>query len=404
MHPLAPSAPPPGFMSSCWTNDEIILSLDQINRGSPIPDDVIVDNPYKYDPSNLPDGVWFLVRLTENEGWGHGLWIAKGGACEIFANSAICGWRTTFEYFEFQAPWEQKTVWMIQEYKITPKGQHDQTQSQESALCRVFSCCDENLNNEMKPEHKNKINTEKHPEQNDDLDTLDFLNLMASVNAHTSSNRGERSIGEPQVSSQTEGVGSSLVNKSRDPFGDDIVAELDCILRGDFLEMNDLVDAASHSSSSENSSCLSLASDEYFDSLALLRELDDEKKEDLNGKGSTSNYNIMTCEITINVVVQPAPLVSLVKGNDTAAKETQQAPEDNKSKSPIEPSPEHAAKRLKTECTDEGPSHSCRATTSPGASTSSSSSSSSSHEPGHAARREEKRTMKLMKYLCFMPF
>ncbi|MCD7453453.1 hypothetical protein HAX54_020994 [Datura stramonium] len=399
MRPLAPSAPPPGFMSSCWTNDEIILSLDQINRGSPIPDDVIVDNPYKYDPSDLPDGAWFLVRLTEKEVRENGFWIARGEACEIFANSAICGWRTTFEYFKFQAPWEQKTVWMMQEYKITPKGQHDPTQSQESALCRVFSCCDENLNNEMKPEDKNKINNEKSSEKNNDLDTWD-LSLMESFGSHTS-NHGERSIGEPQVSSQTEGVGSSLVDKSRDSFGDDIVAELDCILRGDFLEMNDLVDAASHSSSSENSSCVSMASDEYFDSLALLRELDDEKKEDLNGKGSTSNYNMMTCEIIFEVV-QPAPLVSLVKGSDAAAKETQQAPDNNKSKSPIEPSPDHAAKRLKAERTDEGPSHSCRATTSPGAS--SSSSSSSSHEPGRAARREEKRTMKLMKYLCFMPF
>lgn len=386
MRPLAPSASPPGFMSSNWTNDEIILSLDQFNRGSPIPDDVIVDNPYQYDPSNFPDGAWFLVRITEEKETKHGLWIAKGSACEIFADSAIIGWRTTFEFSQLQAPIEQKTVWMMQEYKITPKVQHDQTKSQESALCRVFSCC-----NETKLEHKNKINNEKNPEKNNDLDTLKLLSLMAPVNPpHTSNNDEQRSIGEPQVNSQTEGVGSSLVDKSRD-YSD---AELDCIARGDYLEVNDLLDAASHSSSSENSSRLSFASDEYFDSPALLRDLDDDKKKDLNGNGSTGNYNIMMC------VFQPAPLESLVKGSEAAAKETQEAPDNKKSKSHSESSPDQAAKRLKAEHRDEGPSHSCRATTS----ASSSSGSSSSNEPGRLATKEEKRKKKLMKYLCFMPF
>ncbi|CAN4093805.1 unnamed protein product [Withania somnifera] len=372
MRPLDPSAPPPGF-SSYWTNDEIILSLDQINRGSPIPDDVIVDNPYQYDPSNLPDGAWFLVRTTEEKETKHGLWRARGLACEIFANSAICGWRTTYEFSQVQAPIEQKTIWMMQEYKITPKGQHDQAKSQESALCRIFSCC-----SDTKPEHKNKINNEKNSEQNNDLDTLDLLSLMARFDSpHTSNNNEQRSIGEPQVNSQTEGVGSSLVDKSRDHSD----TELDCIARGDYLELDDLADAASHSSSSENSSRLSFASDEFFDSLALLRDLDDEKKEDLNGNGSTDNYNIMTC------VLQAAPLESV-------AKETQEAPDNRKSKSHSEPSPDQAAKRLKAKRTDEGPSHSYRATTS----------SSSSNEPGGVATKDEKRTKKLMKYLCFMPF
>ncbi|KAM3341883.1 putative protein isoform X3 [Capsicum galapagoense] len=373
MHPLAPSAPPPGFMSSHWTDDEIILSLDQINRGSPIPDDVIVDNPYLYDPSNLQDGAWFFVRRAEEKETKHGLWRAKGAACEIFANSAISGWRTTFEFSQIQAPIEEKTVWMIQEYKITLKGQHDQTKSQESTLCRVFSCC-----NETKPE------------QRDDLDTLDFLSLMSVFELHTSSSDGQRSIGEPQVNSQAEGVVSSLIDKSGDHSDDD------CILRGDYLELNDLVDAASHSSSSESSSRPSFASDEYFDSMALLRDLDDdEKKEDLNGNGSNGSYNTMTC------VLQPAPLESLVKGGEAAAEETQQAPAINKSEPPSETSTDQAAKRLKAERMDEGPSHSCRPTTS----SSSSSSSSSSDEAGRVATRAEKRTKKLMKYfLCFIPF
>lgn len=375
MRPLSPSAPPPGLMSSYGTDDEICLVLNQINRGSPIPDDVIEDNPYKYDPSNLPDGAWFLVRKSEEKSTEYGLWRVKDSACEIFANSDISGWRTTFEFFLVQASIEQKTVCIMHEYKVTPKGQHDLTKSQESALCRFFGLWN-------------------GAEQDEVRHLLGYFSLIPSVNPDTSSNDGQRSIAEPQVNRQIEGAGSSLVDKSIDQFVDDKEAEIDCIIRGDYLELDDLIDGASHdSSSSENTSRQSFASDEFFNSRALLAELDDEKKEDLSGKGSTSNHTIMMCQIANDVVVQPGPLGFLIKGSDAKAKETQQAPDNDKSKCQ-----DQAAKKLKAERTDEGPSHARRATTS------SSSSNSSSDEPGRAARREAKRSKKLMKFLCFMPF
>ncbi|XP_055834256.1 NAC domain-containing protein 53-like isoform X2 [Solanum dulcamara] len=381
MRPLSPSAPPQVLISSCGTNDDIFLTLDQINRGSSIPDDLIVDNPYQYDPLNVPVGSWFLVGKTEEKETKHGLWRVKYPARQIFANSAISGWRTTFEFFQVQATIEEKTGWIMHEYKVTPNGKHDQTQtkSQESAICRLFS-----LSND--------------PEQNDDLGVEYLLRSFSSVNPDTSRNNGQRSISEPQfyqLNRQTEGTGSSLVVKSRDQSVDDKVAEKDCILRGDYLELDDLADAASHSSSSENSSRQSFESDGFFDSLALLADLDDEKKEELIGKGSTINHSIMMCEIGNDVLVQPAPLGFLVKGSDAGAKETQQVPDNNKSISLSEPSPDQAAKKLKTDRMDEGPSHACRAMTS---------SSSNGDEPGRAARREEKRTKKPMKFLCFMPF
>ncbi|XP_006367296.1 uncharacterized protein [Solanum tuberosum] len=375
MRPLSPSAPPPGLMSSYGTDDEIFLVLNQINRGSPIPDDVIEDNPYKYDPSNLPDGAWFLVRKTEQKSTEYGLWRVKDSACEIFANSDISGWRTTFEFFLVQASIEQKTVCIMHEYKVTPKGKHDLTKSQESTLCRFFGLWN-------------------GAEQDEVRHLLGYFSLIPSANPDTSGNDGQRSIAEPQVNRQIEGAGSSLVDKSIDQFVDDKEAEIDCIIRGDYLELDDLIDGASHdSSSSENTSRQSFASDEFFNSRALLAELDDEKKEDLSGKGSTSNHSIMMCQIANDVVVQPGPLGFLIKGSDAKAKETQQAPDIYKSKSQ-----DQAAKKLKAERTDEGPSHARRATTS------SSSSNSSCDEPGRAARREAKRSKKLMKFLCFMPF
>lgn len=53
-----------------------------------------------------------------------------------------------------------------------------------------------------------------------------------------------------------------------------IRSDMDYISRGDFLEIQDLDTPASSSSSSENSSRVSFTSDEYFDPMALLRDID----------------------------------------------------------------------------------------------------------------------------------
>lgn len=67
----------------------------------------------------LADGFWYLVHSNEKKEFDHGFWKAKGEACKIYSNSMITGWRTTLEYFEGQVPHEQKTDWIMQEYRIT---------------------------------------------------------------------------------------------------------------------------------------------------------------------------------------------------------------------------------------------------------------------------------------------
>ncbi|KAM0011977.1 hypothetical protein Hdeb2414_s0057g00758111 [Helianthus debilis subsp. tardiflorus] len=53
-------------------------------------------------------------------------------------------------------------------------------------------------------------------------------------------------------------------------------SERDCILRGDYFELNDLTDPGTRSSSSSDTSGLTMTSEEYFDSMALLQELQDD--------------------------------------------------------------------------------------------------------------------------------
>ena len=81
-------------------------------------------------------------------------------------------------------------------------------------------------------------------------------------------------------------------------------SEMDCILRGDYFELNDLIDPGCHSSSSANSSCLTMTSEECFDSIALLQELEDDIK-DQEMKDSSLKYNLSTPAKSKEVVICP---------------------------------------------------------------------------------------------------
>ncbi|KAK3043161.1 hypothetical protein RJ639_000050 [Escallonia herrerae] len=123
-----------------WTEEELFKSLRKIIDGSPLPGNVITDvNPYQYKPSHLPEGIWYLIRSEGKKDSENGFWKVKGKACEIFTNSTITGWRTTFEFYEGQAPHGPRIDWLIQEYGITYKGVGNNSKPKDSkSLCRIF--------------------------------------------------------------------------------------------------------------------------------------------------------------------------------------------------------------------------------------------------------------------------
>lgn len=77
------------------------------------------------------------------------------------------------------------------------------------------------------------------------------------------------------------------------------------IQRGDFLELDDLEDPESRSSSSQNSSCPSNLSDKYFDSLALLREIEGEENKTYQSRQASSKYDVAPPVKADDVVLQP---------------------------------------------------------------------------------------------------
>ncbi|XVE55996.1 hypothetical protein DITRI_Ditri03aG0202100 [Diplodiscus trichospermus] len=130
--------PPANIWFTC-TYEELFISFNNLFSGSSLPSNVIDVNPYRYEPQNLPDGVWFLINSKENIDMEHGFWKTKEEAREVFSNFDIIGWRTTLEYYEGQVPHENKTDWVMQVFSITRKRLcSDNEKKETSSLCRVF--------------------------------------------------------------------------------------------------------------------------------------------------------------------------------------------------------------------------------------------------------------------------
>ncbi|CAI0425483.1 unnamed protein product [Linum tenue] len=241
-----PSLNPNAEIGFDCTPEEICSSLHKMMKGSPLPSNVVDDIcPYIYTPSNLPADIWYLIEksMDKDKETETGLWKVKGEALKLFTNAAITGWRSTLEYYEGQSPSVLKTDWLMQQYWVTETNLDGSSKQakESSSLCRVF------------------IEQEHISHKREELDAQRLLVAASSTNSSGSTSKAE--------------VDRAAV---ADQLADDLETDADCYARGDYLEMLDLDIPLFSSSSTDNSSCMSLSSDEYFDSLALLREIESE--------------------------------------------------------------------------------------------------------------------------------
>ena len=88
---------------------------------------------------------------------------------------------------------------------------------------------------------------------------------------------------------------------------DDIYDD-DCFSSGDYLELDDLVDGESKSSSSDNSFCMTPTSVKYFDSEALLRDLGAKINRDEQGKDANVKLSVAALIKPNDVVMRPSNL------------------------------------------------------------------------------------------------
>ncbi|CAN6539426.1 unnamed protein product [Malus baccata var. baccata] len=351
------SAALPADISLQCTDEELCVSLEKIQDGSPLPGNVIRDvNPYRCAPSNLPDGFWYFIRSSESSPTNIGQWRAKGEASRIFSNSSIYGWRATLEFYRGQAPHETKTNWVMQEYWITQKKSSESSKLKDvGSLCRVFLRDDETPNSNKLQE---LVNSDR------------AIHSTHSIVPRVE-DRGSTSKPRVENEASNDRETGTLVVTERLPVRDDnvqIMHENDYLSRGDYLELLDLDTPASHSFSSV-SSCLTMSSDECFDSLALLEELEPKSKQEL-----VTNNN---------------KLVAFASSSGSFDKSRNEERIRNRSPNPgssvcakivTENSSKNASRKQKSDDRNEGPSNS------------------------QNANVGGTKKLKRKKYFCFMPF
>ncbi|PIN12462.1 hypothetical protein CDL12_14914 [Handroanthus impetiginosus] len=286
--------PPPTEIGLYWSDQQIITFVNEYTPGSCLPNNVLADaSPYQYRPSNLPEGFWHLVNTNEKKESVYGFWKAKGEACKIYSDSTISGWRTTLEYFEGQAPHGQRTNWLMQEYTVrTELSDKNKPKELSRLLCRVFLCDGHCSKSEKSPQNcKNAIEPKK-------------VDSVASINPNTGITSGQDSRSESKAKRECEEGQLPVAANDRSIFSPEPFSEQECIARGDYLELNDLY-PESHSSSSQNSSCPSKLSDEYFDSTAFLRDIEEEANKHLQEPPSSSRHNFIASARPNDIVLQP---------------------------------------------------------------------------------------------------
>lgn len=378
-----PASSPVADIDFHCRDEELFMFLYKLTSGSPLPGNVITDvNPYIYAPSNLPEDIWYLLRVKENDDTGLGFWKVKGEACKLFSNSAITGWRTTLEFFEGQVPHERKTDWLMQEYWITQKEHIEKRKAKEArSLCRVF------LGGEQALDHENQLIASPHSDTH--------IDLTQSIGPGTLADTSHGSSSNPEVNKDDET--ENMVATGRPPnLPVANLPEIDCFSRGDYLELLDLDNPASRSSSSDNSSCMTMSSDEYFDSIALLRDLESESNQALAQKDKDCKLSVTASLRPDEVVVLPASQGSYIsnEGGKPHAVETDSSINGNGHR---DLDIQRAVRNQGANHWGEGPSSNIHAV---GAS--SGGHVASPDEEEKAARRRRKKSKK--KYLCFVPF
>lgn len=294
-----PASSHPADIGLDCTNEELFTAFERMVTGSPLPSNVINDvNPYKHEPTNLPEGIWYLINSNEKTSAECGSWKTKGEAREVFANSAIIGWRATLQYYEGQVPHESKTDWQMQVFSITQKKLCEKSKAKEaSILCRVF------LGGDQSPDQNVQQKTSVT-----DVDNTK-LNYSAEQLMKGGSNTSIGSTSEAKVSKDGEARILAVTERPADQHVE-IPLEPDYLSRGDYLELLDLDIPSSISTSSRNSSCLTITSDECFDSLAL-QDLEPEIDQVLEQRNTGYRLNISSSHITDQVVMLPATPGSL---------------------------------------------------------------------------------------------
>ncbi|XP_030950416.1 NAC domain-containing protein 13-like [Quercus lobata] len=368
--------PVPSGIESDVTAEKIIGCLCKIDKGDlrDHPSNLMSDIDFlRYDPENLPPGMWFLIHSEVDGVYDHGKWSIKGEAYKIVLDSMTTCLRTTFEHYKGQGPHERRTNWVMHEYRILKSRQFEGSNMKETnSLCGVFRYGEQSQNHEKQL----KLGSTNTASEN-------HIHTTQSVVPNADNSIGQSSTSQPQVSVADNRVILALRERSPDHQHQNL-HEVEDHPEDDYLEILDLENPLSPSSSSE-SSCVTISSDDWFDSVALMQEMESENNQ--------RNAGYVSAPVKPNmVVVLPATSGSLNREKMLTPSEIPKTD----SSTPESAVHRQGSKIPKPNLRNEGSSSNSHNLTPPFSS--------------HIVPADQENTAavvrkkKFRKYLCFMPF
>ncbi|KAJ6808343.1 protein ATAF2-like [Iris pallida] len=343
---MCPSPPVLLDIDARWTDEEVLLFLGRRRAGDPVPPNVITEvNPFVIEPWDSPEETWFLYDSKESQPHSGGsiIEVSRNGYWKsmddirISTSTTTVGRKTTREFYIGQAPVGDRTGWMMHEYQAENMVVQGNSKEQDSSsLCRLFLQFYEWPNNEeldptsseqcnpVSPRQCNPVSLEQcnlvGPEQCDPVspglsDPVGVESMLMRFleqeerNSPRDAAYGSQVVGEDeQRRLELSGGPPQNFVPLQDPVNanseDDMQTNCD-FSKGDFLELKDLYDPESSSTSSDNSSLVSMNSDDCFDAEAMLRDIENGSGQDMDQDRVDHRFNISTPLRSNQVVIRP---------------------------------------------------------------------------------------------------
>ncbi|XP_020580203.1 NAC domain-containing protein 83-like isoform X4 [Phalaenopsis equestris] len=278
------------------TDEEVLLFLGGRKAGDPVPSNIITEvNPFSVEPWNSPEDIWYLSNFEDgcSSGQQNTFKVMKIGCWRlidhltIYRGSVAAGSKTTWQFYMGQAPPGNRTGWLMYHYQRVQKACQGIIAAQDpNSIFRVFL-------QEESPHTAHRCLASSDKADGEHVESM-LLRFLEEEEGSSPTNAADQSeLGAPQ----------QRHDKSNQDFvTNNSAADLDALVefsKGEYLELEDIFDLESTSSSSDDSSLISSNSDDGFDAEALLKDLEnDNSSHNINNTHSMDNELVLSNSLT----------------------------------------------------------------------------------------------------------
>ncbi|KAG6473385.1 NAC domain-containing protein 18-like isoform X1 [Zingiber officinale] len=292
-------------------DEEVIRFLLGRRAGDPTLENVIADvNPFNDEPWNFPENIWFLYnpggRISpkgncESKATRSGYW-RQTGDCRIFTSGCNFSWKRTLEFYKGKSPIGERTGWVMHEYHVESNSLNVHNCSKDhSSLYRVFR-----QSAKCAIDCKEKYSAYADKLVREDVDyispfrtrreRIDFEDLP-----HNSQIVADKDQGESAPSRRRPNELASVI------FSENMLDICD-FSNGEYLELNDFYSSDTHASS-DDSSIMSENSDEFFDPVAFLIDIENDHGLGKQTERTKYGFDISVPVRSHQVFIEPSPPV-----------------------------------------------------------------------------------------------